>query len=279
MKQLFVMLLLGLMVTPSSAQEDSDSTDPIRERFVEKTIDGLRGSFRDQANLRLDDVKRFLEVDESKLKKARILVKGVAKQSTENIEERVVRYLNDLWRQDRISGAESFSVNGTFYMMDPDRELELKEGEIPVPEVRIVLDVFRNSMQVRYRNGSSGYGLGRRVVKLEEMDFWDLALKPFDDDGVKDYLDFEQARIQRSSVRSLMALLEYELELTDEQSERLELLVRDKIKADANGTLDQLHQQFLDNREIYEVEPDFLSPVQLAKWKLMKVSARKPSWD
>lgn len=279
MKQLFMMMLLALVTTPLAAQEDSESDDPIRDRFIEKAVNGLRASFRDQANLRLDDVQRYLEVDESKLRKARILIKGVAKKNTENIESRIVKYLEGLWRQDRISGAESFSVNGTFYLMDPDQELELKEGEVPVPEVRVILDLFQSSMRVRYKNGSSGYGLGRRMDKLEEMDFWKLAFKPLEEESVKRYLEFEQARVRRNAVRGLMSLLEYELDLTDEQSEKLAVLLQDKIKTDSDGTLDKIYQQFINNRDLFDLEPDFLSAAQLAKWQLMKVSARKPSWE
>lgn len=279
MKQLFVIMLLAIASTPLAAQEDAESDDPIRDRFIEMSVAGLRSSFRDQANLRLDDIQRYLQVDESKLKKSRILIKGVAKKNTEDIEERIRKYLERMWLQDRISGAETFSVNGVFYMMDPEKELEIKDGETPIAEIRVSLDLFQRTMRVRYKNGASGYGLGRRMGKLEEMEFWKLALKSIDEEAVGRFLKFEKERAKGSAVRGLMVLLEYELDLTQEQSAKLEKLVQDKINLESDGTLEKVYQHFIDNRAIYEIEPDFLSAAQLAKWQLMKVSARKPSWE
>lgn len=275
-----IALVVGLFSLCSNsmllAQDELEIDDPVQAHFVDKIKEGLKTSFIIRANLRLDDIQRFLKLEDSQVAKSKILIKGVSGKKGKAAGERVAKYVQRVWAQHAISDAETFSVNGTFYMIDPEATMEEVSAKA---DIRVTVDLLNSVMQISRDGGSSGFGLGNREGKLSEMEFWKRALKGVDANSLEDFEDFEKQRAHRGTVRGVLVFLESELELSKEQSRELEELIGDKILTSRNGKLDSIHQTFVENREIFSVEPDFLSDAQLKKWQLMKFSARKPNWN
>ncbi len=267
--------LLAFCPCALEAQDEAEADDPQLTRLIEKSMDGLKSSFRTPANLMLDDIGRFLNLDNSDVAKSKILIKGVAGKIAQKSDAQISKYLRRLWGQGKLANVESFSVNGKIFMFDPNEELP---EETAKAKVRVSIDLFAGEMQVAYQGGASGFGWMSDVGKVSEMKFWNLALKKVEPESIERYREFEKERARRGMVRGVMALLGSELELSPEQSSQLEELIQDKIEVSPKGSLDSIYQIFVENRQMYELQPDFLSAAQLAMWNLLKVSARHPSW-
>lgn len=270
------MLLGGMTVfllsLPLVGQEQEGEDETLRQRVLEKTMEGFRDSLLDRANLKLDDMQRYLKLADSKLKRPRVYIKGIAKSESKTVEETVSRYLGQIMANSM--KGDSFSVNGKFHWLDP----EVTDPPEDNAATRITADLVNGSLQVRHNMGGSGFGLGRRTTEVDKMDFWKVALKQFEQEELDRYQAYFKKRKNDMALDGFMALLDAELMLDERQSVKMKELLRPVVTGQHSGSLEQISRQFSSNREIYETDPEFLNPAQLAKWRLMKLSPRTPNW-
>lgn len=262
----------------ANQNQENDAENPEAERlakFIERSLDGLKSSCRLQANLRLDEIQRFLELEDSEILKAKVLIKGIVDKSFRRSEERVTQRLSGIWQDIRDSNARTYSVNSEVFWLAPD---EIEGEELPkVAEVKICADLIRNHMIIRIMGGRTVLQLSQRSTRIEQMDFWDSALKNIPAEQIERFKDFESARNQQCTISGIVAIYAHELNLDPDQCSKFEALVQDKISG-SRGNLKSIHDQFTDNNEILTLEPDFLTNAQLAKWQLLKKTERKPYW-
>lgn len=255
--------------------EDVAPMDPRLSLMIEETLEGLKSNCRHQTNLRLTEIQSFLELPDSAVRKARILIKGVVEKSVRNSRERVAQGLKRYYDDHRVSEASTFSVNGVVFWFEPNDHQDAPPLEA---DVEVLTNLIANTVVIRQRGGRTVIGLSGKSNRLERMEFWGLALKNLDPNDVARYIQYERQRTQQSTLQGVMILIDHKLNLTADQHEKFEALIQDKLFA-ARGSLNTIYDQLINNNKILNLEPDFLTETQLAKWRLMKSSEQNFIWN
>lgn len=255
---------------------EEEPIDARTARLIEKTLEGLKSNCRSQSNLRLSEIQNYLELPDSAILKARVLIKGVVDKSVRRLEDRVTLDLTSYSEDHRLAEVATFAVNGEIYWFEPTKN----EGEDKPAQadVEIFANLVNNSLVVEHGMGRRVYSLGMRSNRVERMDFWGAGLKNLDQEDIRRYEQFEKERSHKATVRGLMIVITHKLNLNPDQAKQFEALIEDKVFG-ARGSLNSIFDQLINNQEVLKLEPEFLNKTQLAKWRLMKSSEQNIIWD
>jgi hypothetical protein len=265
-------VLLTLMLCLSAAQlaaQDEDETEKIRDARIEflkqTTLEEMRAGLRNEVNLRLDDIRRHLKLEEEALRKPHILAKGVARKAVNSLPNSMQKLLSG--QHARIDQLDSFIVNGRTY-----QHQDVAGSSTPEPALQVLADSTKGWLRVQFPGGNSTVRQSaKRVNELTEMEFWPMALKDLEEEQSDQYTQFESTRQKSGILDGVVSVYKFELKLDEEQEVKMRNFLFDKMPdpKERVTSLDNIRAA-IKHEEIYESSPAFLSEAQLTQWKAMQ---------
>ncbi len=282
------LLSFGLLITPSwsvaapmlqDKQEDqADKNLDTEAKFdiiFEKANAELRRMCKNEANLQVDFLRRYYNLDEQSMRKAKVLVKGEAAKHAVTFEKRLKSNLRPLIGE--IDG-EKFSVNGTEFTFDDKPQKGAAFAEIHL--------VFRQNatwLNIMVRRANSGSGRGFRSADAVPFDIsqsrnWRKSLTMLSDAQMEEVENRAEQNRKRDLINALLIVFSERLHLDKQQEITMKGWLLKRVDDVGNQPLlDEIKRQVNAN-QLIKATPKFLNKTQKQTWRQLKNSRYPLGW-
>jgi hypothetical protein len=247
--------------------------DDRQTKVVELIVSEISVVVKDRVELKIEDMRRFLKLNEETVYELRQLVEKHATAYARNLEGRVRREVD---RKLTISEGDSVEVNGKRVKLTSSTNVEedgqRDENEKDAGPADISIQITNNSrehpsiymMVWRGRSGRGGLISSHSVASSPEVDpRWRQTLEAVSDEQLQAYVELVKTRRKKAFVDALLASLTLRLLLSEEQREDVRAWVDENIDAPTRrGSLNSIFKG-LPKSSV----PSCLSEAQSQQWK------------
>jgi hypothetical protein len=250
-------------------------TDKEAERYqivADACVQELKESIRRTIAIKIDYVQRVLALDDSNVRKARVLAKGIAGRQARKFKEPFVERLQRI--RTSMEG-ERFSVNKVVYSFAEDDGGKTADFTIKIiPQ----LDFSRASITIRNGNRSTGSSVSiSDKLDFESAGLFSKALNSVPDEELNDAREKLAGHKMGLLCDGIAVLLADRLELTEDQLAKMTDWLETRI---GESTDQQVYEQMKTKfkASLFEEVPEFLTDTQKVGWNFLKNSQYPLGW-
>jgi hypothetical protein len=275
-----ILALLLILVTGAivSAQEDEDEAKAQKIEFMQKTAyNEFKSIFKTLADLKIEGLERFAQLEVGELKKTRVLAKKAVSEIATRYGGVVIARVKQFYENPRLTPptfGSTFSINGKPFTFEGEED----EGPFSI----LTIDTSRRMIRVRVadprgRSSTMSFGGKELPFQVNEDPNWNKSLGDHEETW-KRYRENVQQRSLERMQKAILATLKIELRLSDDTSPQMLEYLKSVCDFESDNTMMTNLIRNMKSTIVFQETPTFLTKTQKAKWLLLKQNPQVLGW-
>jgi hypothetical protein len=259
-------LVIAMVNSSAFAQDDAKKELSEADRLIALVQKGIREGtdsvFRTENAIAMEEHQAFFELDDSSMKKIRVLSRNLIKKQMENLTDAACKEA----ARTMIQGVGLFS---TFTVNEKDYTLDGEEDEVPA----LRLTISNNNQSFYIQGASANQTMSMQFFRVKEPtrlianERYQRLLVGGNEKSIEEFEQFAAQRLRAGIQEFMHSISSMALGISEEQEEQFAEWLFGNVVVDVNQTV---FRNAKTNLLKIEDLPDFLSDTQKAAWRIMR---------